>query len=413
MSKHQPYSVPQAPQPLLLLLLLFLGTSFGHTLQSSNGAKKPLYVRLTGSAYDRGLQHGKALKSEIGEMVRRWKLDLQQSGKRDSDSIISEFLHETDFLSAIKKWTPDLLEEVKGIADGSEHPFETILAYQLVDEIWVYFDKQNAEHCSGMGVAKAGSHPAYIAQNMDLESWRHGSQAVLHILRSPGVPEQLIFTTAGLIALNGINGSSIGICANTLMELAASHNGLPVAFFIRGLLAKNTEQSALEFIKGVNFASGQNYIVGIGDEVYDFETSATKVVPYAPIAGESIVYHTNHALVNNALKPWWAKQLQQQTQDELRKSNSYVRFASLESRLSKNASDIGELTIKEALRSSDSEMHPVCRPLGSGASAYTFGSTIMTLSDNPSLQVTSGPPDLSEYVLYLFQLMSNPDHRSR
>jgi predicted choloylglycine hydrolase len=365
-------------------------------------------VQLSGSAYDRGVQHGKAFKTEIGDVIRRWKTDLQQLRKRDPDSIITEFLHETDFIPAIKKWTPDLLEEVKGIADGSEHPFETILAYQLPDEIWVYFDKLDADHCSGIGVAKTESHPAYVAQNMDMDSWMHGSQAVLHILQSTANPEQLIFTSAGLIALNGVNNSSIGVCANTLMQLTASHNGLPVVFVIRGLLAKKSEESALEFIKAVNHASGQNYILGIGDKVYDFEASASKVVQYTPVAESSPVYHTNHPLANDDLKPWWAKRLQQRTQEQLKKNNSFVRFASLKLRLAKNVSDINEQTIKEALRSKDSELHPVCRPLRNGAPVYTFGSTVMTLSGHPSLQVTFGPPDLTDYVLYSFQSTSTP-----
>ena len=388
---------------LVALLTISLGISSAQNSQKRGGTKKPLYVELSGSGYDRGLQHGKALKSEIADVLRPFKEDLKISRERDPDSLIAEFLHATDFIPAIKKWTPDLLDEVKGIADGSGQKFETIFVYQLPDEIWVYFDKLDAHHCSGIGVAKTASHPAYVAQNMDLESWRHGSQAVLHILQSATMPEQFIFTSAGLIAANGVNNSSIGVCVNTLMQLNAAHDGLPVAFVIRGLLAKKSEQSALEFIKAIRHASGQNYILGIGDKVYDFEASATKVVRYTPVAGDSLVYHTNHPLANDDLKPWWAKRLQQRTPEELKNTNAYVRFASLESRLAKGVCDIDERTVKEILRSKDSELYPICVPLRSGASVYTFGSTIMTLSEHPSLQVTFGPPDLSEYVLYSFR----------
>jgi isopenicillin-N N-acyltransferase-like protein len=293
----------------LLLLIITLNVSPGQISQSSDFTRKPLYVELSGSGYNRGVQHGKALKVEIAEVIGRFKADLNRSRKRDPDTLITEFLRATDFIPAIKKWTPDLLDEVKGIADGSGQRFETIFAYQLPDEIWVYFDRLDAHHCSGVGVTKTSSHPAYVAQNMDLGSWMHGSQAVLHILQSATTPEQLIFTSAGLVALNGVNESSIGVCVNTLMQLSASHNGLPVAFVIRGLLAKKSERSALEFIKTVNHASGQNYILGIGDKVYDFEASATKLVPYAPVEGSSPVYHTNHPLANNDLKPWWLKRL--------------------------------------------------------------------------------------------------------
>lgn len=398
---------------LAVFLTLSLGMTSGLGCQNRESTKKPLYVELTGAGYERGVQHGKALKAEIADVLRRFKEDLETSQKRDPDSLIGEFLSATDFIPAIKKWTPDLLDEVRGIADGSGQKFETIFAYQLPDEIWVYLDERDAHHCSGMGVAKTASHPAYVAQNMDLESWRHGSQAVLHILQSATMPEQFIFTSAGLIAANGVNNSSIGVCANTLMQLNASHDGLPVAFVVRGLLAKRSEQAALGFLKAVKHASGQNYILGIGDNVYDFEASATKVVRFTPVAGGSPVYHTNHPLANDSLKPWWAKQEQQRTPEERKTDNSAVRLASLESRLAKSGVDIVEQTIKETLRSSDSQTSPVCRPLRSGG-AFTFGSTIMTLSEHPSFQVTYGPPDVSEYVVYSFQSTAlSADHSQR
>jgi hypothetical protein len=159
----------------------------------------------------------------------------------------------------------------------------------------------------------------------------------------------------------------------------------------------------LQFIKTVHHASGQNYILGTADKVYDFEASATGVVRFTPVEGGTPVYHTNHPLANDHLKPWWAKRTQQMTSEERKYDNSSVRFASLETRVAKSGNDITEQKIKETLRSRDSEWNPVCRSLKSGSAGFTFGSTIMTLSGHPSLQVTCGPPDVSEYVLYSFR----------
>jgi isopenicillin-N N-acyltransferase-like protein len=388
---------------LVAVLTVLAGVASAQNRGNTPITGKLLYVELSGSAYERGVQHGKALKEEIASVLGRFKADLKISRMRDPDSLITEFLSATDFIPAIKKWTPDLLDEVNGIAHGSGQKFETVFAYQLPDEIWVYLDKQDANHCSGLGVAKTATHPGFVAQNLDLESWRHGSQAVLHILKSETLPEQFIFTSAGLIAANGVNNCSIGVCANTLMQLDASSDGLPVAFVIRGLLARKSEQSALEFISTVHHASGQNYILGTVDKVYDFEASATGVVRFIPVAGGTPVYHTNHPLANDHLKPWWAKRTRQMTPEERKYDNSSVRFASLETRVAKSSNDITEQKIKETLRSRDSEWNPVCRSLKSGGAGFTFGSTIMTLSEHPSLQVTCGPPDVSEYVLYTFR----------
>jgi isopenicillin-N N-acyltransferase-like protein len=397
---------------IVALMAISLGIASAQVSQKQEGSKKPLYVELSGSAYERGVRHGKALKVEIAAVLGRFKADIKTSRNRDADSLIAEFLQATDFIPAIKKWTPELLDEVKGIADGSGQKFETVFAYQLPDEIWVYFDKLDANHCSGIGVAKTPLHPAYVAQNMDLPSWTHGSQTVLHIAQSATIPEQFIFTSAGLIAANGVNNSSIGVCVNTLMQLNASHDGLPVAFVIRGLLEKRTEQAALQFLKSVPHASGQNYILGTSHNVYDFEASATRVERFTPVVGGSPVYHTNHPLANKDLKPWWATWTQQVLPAIRKSDNSSVRFNSLESRLSKKSSDVTEQTIKETLRSKDSEINPVCRPLRSGRASFTFGSTIMALSDRPSLQVTYGPPDVSEYVLYSFRSSAHPNGTS-
>ncbi len=361
------------------------------------GDRIPKVIQLSGSAYERGLQQGKELRQEIARIVELWKKDLAIQSKMDPDAFLNTFLAETNFEPAIKKWTPDLLDEIRGIAAGSGQPYPTMLAYQLVDELWVYLDKSNAHHCSSLGVIRSSSHPAIVAQNMDLENFRDGSQVVLHIAEDPAHPEQFIFTSAGFIATNGMNNRSIGITCNTLMELSASPDGLPVACVVRGVLARSSGTEVLDFIKTIKHASGQNYIIGIGDRVYDFEASANKVVEFRPVKDGSVVYHTNHPLANDDWKPWHEKKKQELKPEEVNQGNSQVRLSSLTARLHKPASAIGEQVIKETLQSRDSKEHPICRTLAESG-FYSFGATIMTLSDKPYFQVTMGPPDTNKFL---------------
>jgi predicted choloylglycine hydrolase len=389
-----------AAAPLALIILLggaYVPPALG---VGPEGTRELKVIDLSGSPYMRGLQHGKALRTEIGEVVNLWKEDLGRQTKTDPDIFIKKFLAETNFVPAIQKWTPDLLEEVKGIADGAGLPFDTIFAFQLVDEMWVYIDQPAASHCSSMGVVKTGAHPAYVAQNLDLEAFRDGFQVVLHIAANHSLPEQFIFTCAGLIAANGVNNRSIAIACNTLLQLSASRDGLPVAFVVRGVLAQISPENALKFLQGIKHASGQNYILGARDQVFDFEASANKVVEFRPAMDGSIVYHTNHPLVNDDLKPWYLsmKQVAALFPEGKSQGDSETRLASVEKRLRQPASGIDEGVIKETLRSRDSSRHPVCRSRKEGDPVFTFGATIMTLSDNPSLEVTMGPPDANEFV---------------
>ena len=96
----------------------------------------PRVLLLEGSAYEQGLTHGRTLKNEIHDVVRLWKADLAAQFKMDADAFIARFLGRTHHVEAIKKWTPELLDEVRGIADGSGTGFDTMLAFQLVDEYW-------------------------------------------------------------------------------------------------------------------------------------------------------------------------------------------------------------------------------------------------------------------------------------
>jgi hypothetical protein len=74
---------------------------------------------------------------------------------------------------------------------------------------------------------------------------------LLHIPANGKEPEQYIITCAGLVALNGMNSAGIGLCMNTIMELQASTDGLPVAFMIRGILSQKNGKDAMDFLQKV------------------------------------------------------------------------------------------------------------------------------------------------------------------
>jgi len=364
-------------------------------------------IALSGNGYQRGLQHGKALKNEIAEVYKKWKDNIQRNAKQNADSVIAQFYNATHFVPAIKKWTPEIYDELKGISRGSGQSFKDVLCFQLVDEFWVYMDKLDhapGHHCSGIGVAGTANHPAYIAQNMDLESYMNGYQLLLHIAANKNEPEQYILSCAGLVALNGINSKGIGVCVNTLMELKASSDGLPVACVIRGVLSKQDRGTVLRFIQGVKHASGQNYIIGAIDSVYDFEASSGKVVRFFPnYSNQSIVYHTNHAIANDNIKPWYQESHRQIISGELKNDNSVIRFASLRNRLNLPASNISDKVIKETLRSKDDKKNPVCRDYKNGDDGFTFSSVILTLGTVRTIQLTNASPDQSAYVLHTFK----------
>ena len=376
-----------------ICLLLFLLTFLSYGQQTTRELKM---ITLSGSGYELGLQHGEQLKEEIGDIISAWKENTSNALGKDADLVLEEFFEYADFDEAIKKWTPDLYEEVKGIADGSEQNFNDVLVLNLLDEFWVYLDNLYNHHCSSLGVPARNGNPGYISQNMDLENYTDGFQVLMRLKSNENQPEQLILTHPGLIALNGLNEAGIGVCVNTIMQLNASATGLPVAFIIRRIINTTDKEDLLSFIQTVNHASGQNYILGIKGEVYDFEASANKVVRYNPQNENGTVYHTNHPIVNDDLKPWF-ETYNPNLKEKPTNSNSYLRLNAVETRMA-NSPEINDQQIMDALRSRDNDTNPVCRTNNNNGYGFTFASIIMTHSDIPFIQVLAGPPDESEFL---------------
>jgi hypothetical protein len=383
---------------LVLFFLLMNVTVFAQTAAKNVSAiaKRELReITLTGTGFELGLQHGKLLKKEIGEIVGKWKKNTSDMMGRDANIVLAEFFQYAQFTAAIKKWTPDLYEEIRGIAEGAGQQMNDIMVFNLLDEFWVYQDDLRNHHCSGIGVPSRNGNSGYIAQNMDIESYTDGYQVLMRLTRTDSRPEQLILTHPGLIALNGMNETGIGACMNTLMQLKASNTGLPVAFIVRRILNSTGKEDLLHFIQSVPHASGQNYIIGIRGEVFDFEASANKVTRFDPQNKNGTIYHTNHPLANDDVKDWF-KKYDPTSKDAVDpgKSNSHIRLTAVQKRV-KEAASVDDILIKETLRSKDDIDNPVCRAPKNGG--FTFGSVIMTLTGVPFLQVTAGPPDESEY----------------
>ena len=129
---------------------------------------------LSGSPRKRGQIHGEELRIEISELIAIWKGELHQKHKVDPEEYIVNFLADTQFEKAVAKWCPDLLEEVKGIAEGSGIDYEVIFGFQAAEEEWWYSRQKEfnnsalgSRRCSGLGAYNQEGLPSLVAQNQD------------------------------------------------------------------------------------------------------------------------------------------------------------------------------------------------------------------------------------------------------
>ena len=369
-------------------------------------------IELSGSPKARGYHYGKTAKPLIASVLESWLANLgsfaqnsESRQKADPDQYLKDFYRDTDYLSAIKKWAPDLLEEAKGIAEGAEQSFEHILGIQLADEEWIYglrrgLDKPT-EKCTAFGVADGQQGISYAGQNMDIGRWVEGKQVLLRVMPTANAPEALVFTKAGSIGLNGVNANGLGITCNTLAQLNEARDGLPVSFIVRSVLQKQSIDEAEDFIRRIPHASGQNYILSSAGDMRCFECCGSSVVRYIPEPDQGRVFHSNHPLVNtdeNHLLP----------PERRRNPNTLARLDSICQRLGENNPSPSLASIKAALAAHDNPDHPVSRNIDQSSSAigFTAGASIYEFTQPPKLHLAAGPPCETEFLTFEFKTLT-------
>ncbi|MEZ6036660.1 MAG: C45 family peptidase [Planctomycetota bacterium] len=351
-------------------------------------------VELSGSPYERGVQHGAALKGEIAAMLTGWRADLEKVSGLDADVVVTRFLAATKFDEAARRHTPELLDEVRGIAAGAGQAYETMLCYQLVDELWAQ-GSEVVDKCSTIGVDRHGKAPTLVAQNLDLPEWMHGHPTVLRIRDASrrgahDALESLVVTVPGLVGANGVNNHRVAVGVNTILHLRPRPDGLPVAFVVRGLLARTSHAEALAFAQQVPHASGQAYTIGGPETAPCFEASAGGVVPWQPADCDGWRWHTNHPLRSRDWSPGWHHAAKEHGLD-VEQVPGCDRYDALAAALAGARPDAAQ--VERALQ--ECKAAPVCN-------AMTMTCTVMTLGEKPELRLTAGRPDQHPFRSFTF-----------
>ncbi|OFX87848.1 MAG: hypothetical protein A2W99_16160 [Bacteroidetes bacterium GWF2_33_16] len=385
-----------------VILFIFIFYSCQNLKQVDNVLDKSAYLdtvssvipilHLSGNHYENGYQHGALLKNEISELIGLWKTDIESNYKIHANDFIKTFLDSTNYISAIKKWSPNLFDEIKGISDGSGIEFNTIFAFQLIDEMWTNSRLiEFPHHCTSVGVNnfKKDRSSNIIAQNIDIPPFYHGYEVLLDIKINNS--RKLVTTFAGYLGSNGLN-NSIGITCNSLMDLKSSKDGLPVCCVVRSVLDRNTFEEAEQFIREIKHASGQNYIIGSYEYVKSFECASDTVTEFWPDSTYNYTYHANSALTNTSYHPSfieYVKNVFNSTPDAISFGDSRLKL--METRI-KNNQSINISTIESVLSEK-----PICND-------NTWVFTIMEFNKNYSLlKIKPNNPDTIEYLVLKIQ----------
>jgi hypothetical protein len=175
---------------------------------------------LSGDARQRGEAHGEAMRDDVAAGIDRWRNEMNAVQPMSPSEFIRHIQTQTQFFQTVDIAAPDLMDEVRGIAAGANLDFETVFAFQLLDECWwlaaaLAQDSTPRESCSSLAFSDVDGAPL-AAQTMDLPQHYDGGQSLLRFTDPQSGIRQIVFTAAGLIGLNGVNSNRLAVCVNTL-----------------------------------------------------------------------------------------------------------------------------------------------------------------------------------------------------
>ena len=381
-----------------------------------------IYLETEGSPYERGKIHGESLKKEINIMIEGFKAISRLNGCASFDLLVKDILDNTNFLSIANKWTPDLVDEIKGIADGTGINFNIMFVVQFIDELGWYIThrlrkdyweklqdnslKTMSQQCSAFGVFDQTQGYPIIAQTADNSPLWIGLETLIHAKDPESSMEWYYASYPGLIGIYGLNNHSVGVCLNAMGHILKKNiNGLGTLFIMRVILNQKSLNDAVDIIKKLPHATGENYLIGDLNGVVDYECSPNQVKQFIPYQGATRVYHTNHPIETTEIDHEYLKLLSEiyfpgGKGAEKANLDTETRFDSLKSYLKENSKSVTIEMIKKILSSHKVKDYPICRHNLPGRN--TNMGLIMELDKSPKLHISFGPPCRTEFSIYGF-----------
>jgi isopenicillin-N N-acyltransferase-like protein len=196
------------------------------------------------------------------------------------------------YVAASEAAMPDLVEQVRGMAEGAEQPFSRLMAATAFEEIYGQMELeagtlQPLERCTD--VVLDGPEGPLLGHT---EQWYSGDEGAVGIVVD--VPDDgpvvLAPVVAGTLPLVGINEHGVAVGA---MSLSARDEriGIPRALIARDVLDATDAEDATGRAARPGRAGGYSYLLAFPDgEARAVETTASR---------DAVVtskVHTNHAL---------------------------------------------------------------------------------------------------------------------
>ena len=241
-------------------------------------------VEARGTHREVGQQIGQACKPGIQKTLAGLVDDLPEGITWDRMLAQSQ-----RYLAFSQQAYPQYVEELQGIAEGAEVPFEEVFL-SMCEELWEAAAWRGCTDMAARGRAtKDGS--TLVAHTNDLLPKAEEHLVILKV-QAGDEPEFLGISSGGIAISAGFNAAGISLTGNQL-DNNDIRPGVPRLLVVRAILASRHLSEAMDHCLLPQRASSYNNVLAnTSGEVYSMEGSATDCEPI--YIEKDILAHANH-----------------------------------------------------------------------------------------------------------------------
>lgn len=249
-------------------------------------------VDIAGGPYERGREYGKKAAPMIKRTLEIYALAFEFNTGRDMEGVRAAA---GGFVPVIESYSPPLLEEMRGIADGAGLSLLDVVVINARTELLSSAPLRGASkgECTSMAIlppATSGGD-VLLAQTWDWLSLCADTTLLLRV-EQPGAPTVLTLAEAGQLAKIGMNEAGFGLCLNILKGHYWRY-GVPIHVVIRAMLSSPTIHTATGELYRQPRGASSHFLVAHRDGfAAGYEVMPDDVAFIEPQDG--ILVHTNH-----------------------------------------------------------------------------------------------------------------------
>ncbi|MCQ4213650.1 MULTISPECIES: C45 family autoproteolytic acyltransferase/hydolase [Streptomyces] len=260
-------------------------------------------IDISGAPLDRGRQYGEAVRPQLHAAIGYYEEAFGRSAGLTWTQVTGRAAR---WLEPVRAFAPELLDEMRGIADGAGVDVLDVLALNARGEV-IYdrsfkgmsetaapADEEPAEGCTSFaayGEASGDGH-VWAGQNWD---WRAGVADTVVMIRivQPPKPTVIMQVEAGQVGRQGANSAGIALNANGLGGRFSDAIGLPQTVVRRAVLDTHTVTDALDVLCRTRAHIASNALLTCREGfAVDLETTPAGIGWMYPTDG--LLVHGNH-----------------------------------------------------------------------------------------------------------------------